>query len=106
MKVSNKKILSVPTNVISGFLGAGKTSAILHLLTQKPKNERWAILVNEFGEIGIDGDLFNGLLDNTNNVFIKEVLTSSESVNLESASAADKRTLLFESFCMLSLIHI
>ncbi len=44
-----EKILSVPTNIITGFLGSGKTSAILHLLTQKPANERWAILVNEFG---------------------------------------------------------
>jgi G3E family GTPase len=73
MKVSNERILSVPTNIISGFLGAGKTSAILHLLNQKPSNERWAILVNEFGEIGIDGTLFSGLLNNKNNIFIKEI---------------------------------
>lgn len=45
----------VPTNIISGFLGVGKTTAILHLLRQKPEHERWAVLVNEFGEIGIDG---------------------------------------------------
>lgn len=73
MKVSNEKIRSVPTNIISGFLGAGKTTAIMHLLQQKPSNERWAILVNEFGEIGIDGSLFNALLKETNNIFIKEV---------------------------------
>jgi G3E family GTPase len=73
VKISNEKILSVPTNVISGFLGAGKTTAIMHLLQQKPSNERWAILVNEFGEIGIDGSLFNGLINNTSKVFIKEV---------------------------------
>ena len=48
----------IPTNIISGFLGVGKTSAILNLLAQKPETERWAILVNEFGEIGIDGSLF------------------------------------------------
>jgi len=69
----NKKILSVPTNVISGFLGAGKSTAIMHLLQQKPSNERWAILVNEFGEIGIDGRLFSALLKETDNIFIKEV---------------------------------
>jgi len=45
----------VPTNIITGFLGAGKTSTILHLLKSKPSHERWAVLVNEFGEIGIDG---------------------------------------------------
>jgi G3E family GTPase len=72
VKVSSEKILAVPTNVISGFLGVGKTSSILHLLKQKPKNERWAILVNEFGEVGIDGSLFSGLINN-NKVFIKEV---------------------------------
>lgn len=73
MSVSTEKIQAVPTNIITGFLGVGKTSAIIHLLKHKPENERWAILVNEFGEIGIDGSLFNGILTKTNNVFIKEV---------------------------------
>lgn len=50
----------IPTNLISGFLGAGKTTAILHLLRQKPADERWAVLVNEFGEIGIDGAILAG----------------------------------------------
>lgn len=45
----------VPTNVITGFLGVGKTTTILNLLKNKPENESWAVLVNEFGEIGIDG---------------------------------------------------
>ncbi len=44
-------------NVITGFLGSGKTTTLLHLLANKPANENWAILVNEFGEIGIDGAL-------------------------------------------------
>lgn len=47
----------VATNIITGFLGSGKTTTILHLLMNKPKNENWAVLVNEFGEIGIDGAL-------------------------------------------------
>ncbi|OEF23144.1 CobW family GTP-binding protein [Vibrio rumoiensis] len=47
----------VATNIITGFLGAGKTTTILHLLKHKPANEKWAVLVNEFGEIGIDGAL-------------------------------------------------
>ncbi|MGH8617162.1 MAG: CobW family GTP-binding protein [Burkholderiales bacterium] len=42
-------------NLITGFLGAGKTTAILHLLAQRPAGERWAVLVNDFGAIGIDG---------------------------------------------------
>ena len=47
----------VPTNIITGFLGVGKTTAILNLLKNKSENENWAVLVNEFGEIGIDGAL-------------------------------------------------
>ncbi|MCW6542857.1 CobW family GTP-binding protein [Yersinia ruckeri] len=45
------------TNLITGFLGSGKTTTIRHLLSQKPEHEKWAVLVNEFGEIGIDGAL-------------------------------------------------
>ncbi|KFX07023.1 hypothetical protein KP22_02740 [Pectobacterium betavasculorum] len=44
-------------NLITGFLGSGKTTTIRHLLSQKPENEVWAVLVNEFGEVGIDGAL-------------------------------------------------
>lgn len=42
-------------HLITGFLGTGKTTAILHLLAHKPADEKWAVLVNEFGEVGIDG---------------------------------------------------
>lgn len=48
------------TNLITGFLGSGKTTSILHLLANKPANEKWAVLVNEFGEVGIDGALLAG----------------------------------------------
>ncbi|MBV4365475.1 CobW family GTP-binding protein [Erwinia phyllosphaerae] len=44
-------------NLITGFLGSGKTTTLLHLLAQKPEGEKWAVLVNEFGEVGIDGAL-------------------------------------------------
>ena len=55
----NKKILqNIPTNLITGFLGVGKTSAILHLMSQKPTNEKWSVLVNEFGSVGIDGAIY------------------------------------------------
>lgn len=47
----------IPTNIITGFLGVGKTTAIKHLLAIKPSDEVWSVLVNEFGEIGIDGAL-------------------------------------------------
>ncbi len=51
-------ISHVPTNVISGFLGVGKTTAILKLFEQKPVAEKWAVLVNEFGKVGIDGQVY------------------------------------------------
>ncbi|REL32237.1 CobW family GTP-binding protein [Thalassotalea euphylliae] len=73
MTQKNDKILAVPTNIITGFLGVGKTSAIMHLLNEKPSHERWAILVNEFGEIGVDGSLFQGSSAADQQVFIKEV---------------------------------
>jgi len=47
------------TNLITGFLGSGKTTSILHLLANKPEHEKWAVLVNEFGEVGIDGALLS-----------------------------------------------
>lgn len=71
--MTKSKLQSIPTNIVTGFLGAGKTSAILNLLKQKPANERWAILVNEFGEIGVDGSLFEGHKTDDKNIFIQEV---------------------------------
>jgi cobalamin biosynthesis protein CobW len=46
----------IPVTVITGFLGSGKTTAIRHLL-QNNHGRRIAVLVNEFGEVGIDGEL-------------------------------------------------
>ncbi len=47
----------VPVNLISGPLGIGKTTAIRHLLENRPEGERWAVLVNEFGLVGLDAAL-------------------------------------------------
>lgn len=49
----------VPCTLVTGFLGAGKTTLINQLLTTKPVDERWALLINEFGRIGIDGAFLN-----------------------------------------------
>jgi G3E family GTPase len=46
--------MRVPTNLITGYLGVGKTTAIIHLLGSRPTGSRWAVLVNEFGEVAID----------------------------------------------------
>jgi G3E family GTPase len=47
----------IPVNLITGFLGVGKTTAVRHLLATHPPDEKWAVLVNEFGEVGVDGAL-------------------------------------------------
>ncbi len=47
----------IPTHLIGGPLGAGKTSLLRELLAQKPAAERWAVLINEFGQIGLDAAL-------------------------------------------------
>ncbi|MEM6455618.1 MAG: GTP-binding protein [Acidobacteriota bacterium] len=47
----------IPVNLISGPLGVGKTTAIRHLLDNRPAGERWAVLVNEFGMVGLDAAL-------------------------------------------------
>ncbi|MGF1650583.1 MAG: cobalamin biosynthesis protein CobW [Hyphomicrobiaceae bacterium] len=46
----------IPCTVITGFLGAGKTTLIQHLL-RNPEGRRIALIINEFGDIGVDGDL-------------------------------------------------
>ncbi len=63
-------IKAIPTNIITGFLGVGKTSLIKQLLATKPADEIWAVLVNEFGEVGIDAGLLNS---SDNGIQIREV---------------------------------
>ena len=50
---------NIPTYVIAGPLGAGKTTLIRHLLAQRPAHERWAVLINEFGLVGLDAALLS-----------------------------------------------
>jgi G3E family GTPase len=50
-------LTQIPTHLICGPLGAGKTSLIRSLMAQKPESERWAVLINEFGQIGLDAAL-------------------------------------------------
>ena len=46
----------LPVTVITGFLGAGKTTLIRHLI-QNPQGRRLAVVVNEFGDVGVDGEI-------------------------------------------------
>jgi cobalamin biosynthesis protein CobW len=49
----------IPATIITGFLGAGKTTLVRHLL-ETARGKRLAIIVNEFGSVGIDGDTLRG----------------------------------------------
>ncbi|MEM7454130.1 MAG: GTP-binding protein [Planctomycetota bacterium] len=49
-----KKGERIPTNLIVGFLGSGKTTAIRNLINGRPDGENWSILINEFGTVSID----------------------------------------------------
>jgi len=49
----------IPATVITGFLGAGKTSTIRHLLATAG-GQRLALIINEFGDLGIDGEILKG----------------------------------------------
>lgn len=55
-------LTKIPVTVITGFLGAGKTSLIRHLM-QNPQGRRLAVLVNEFGTVGVDGDILRSCAD-------------------------------------------
>ena len=49
----------IPATVVTGFLGAGKTTMIRHLL-QNANGKRIALIINEFGDLGVDGDILKG----------------------------------------------
>ena len=49
----------IPATVVTGFLGAGKTTLIRHML-QNAKGKRIALIINEFGDLGVDGDILKG----------------------------------------------
>jgi G3E family GTPase len=49
----------IPVTVLTGYLGAGKTTLLNRILTE-PHGRKYAVIVNEFGEIGIDNDLVVG----------------------------------------------
>jgi cobalamin biosynthesis protein CobW len=57
-----EEYVKIPTTVITGFLGAGKTTLIRHLL-QNAKGRRLALIINEFGDVGVDGELVKGCND-------------------------------------------
>lgn len=53
--------LPIAANIITGFLGSGKTTLIRHVLHHGLKNERVAVIMNEMAELGIDGKVLQGV---------------------------------------------
>ncbi|MBO6852937.1 MAG: cobalamin biosynthesis protein CobW [Marivivens sp.] len=54
----------IPCTVVTGFLGAGKTTLIRHML-QNANGKRIALIINEFGDLGVDGDILKGCGEET-----------------------------------------
>ena len=63
----------IPATVVTGFLGAGKTTLIRHML-QNAEGKKIALIINEFGDPGVDGDILKGCGD--------EVCTEDDIVEL------------------------
>jgi cobalamin biosynthesis protein CobW len=56
------ELTKIPVTIITGFLGSGKTTLISHLM-KNPQGKKLAIIVNEFGNLGIDGDILKNCAD-------------------------------------------
>lgn len=61
------------TLLVTGFLGTGKTTLLRGWLARRPPGERWAVLVNEFGALGVDRALLGGDAADTGEVAVAEV---------------------------------
>ncbi|MDB5849023.1 MAG: cobalamin biosynthesis protein CobW [Rhodoferax sp.] len=105
-------IARIPITLVSGFLGAGKTTLVNHLLAEYP-GEHIGVIVNEFGEVGIDGQLMvaddNPVIEITNGcvcctvrrdlaVAVDEILRASvrpiERLIIETSGLADPAPVL------------
>src|SRR5690606_8325640 len=62
---SSRMTTKIPTTVITGFLGAGKTTLVRHMLAHAPRGKRIALIINEFGDLGVDKDILLGCGDET-----------------------------------------
>src|SRR5258707_6256819 len=59
---TSASLARIPCTIVTGFLGAGKTTLIRHVLANAG-GRRLAVIVNEFGDIGIDGEILKGCGD-------------------------------------------
>ncbi|WNZ23363.1 cobalamin biosynthesis protein CobW [Leptolyngbya sp. NK1-12] len=79
----------IPVTVVTGFLGVGKTTLVRHLLQQNG-GRRIAVLVNEFGEVGIDGELLRAC----------QICTEESAETNQSASASVPQILELANGCL------
>ncbi|SEI37448.1 GTPase, G3E family [Allopseudospirillum japonicum] len=68
-----KPLAHIPTHLISGILGVGKSSALLALIQQQPPEEVWAVLINEFAPAGMDALLLQDQVPQDAKVTFAEV---------------------------------
>ena len=54
--ILDESVQRLPVSILTGFLGSGKTTVLNHLI-QQPELSQTLVLINEFGEIGLDHDL-------------------------------------------------
>lgn len=59
---TSTSLVRIPCTIVTGFLGAGKTTLIRHVLANA-NGRRLAVIVNEFGDVGIDGEILKGCGD-------------------------------------------
>src|SRR5579862_6506507 len=52
----------IPATIVTGFLGSGKTTLIRHLI-RNARGRRLALVINEFGDVGVDGEILRGCGD-------------------------------------------
>lgn len=52
----------IPVTIVTGFLGAGKTTLVRHLI-ENARGRRLALVINEFGDVGVDGEILRGCAD-------------------------------------------
>src|ERR1043165_5863468 len=60
--MTSTSLARIPCTIVTGFLGAGKTMLIRHVLANT-QGRRLAVIVNEFGDVGIDGEILKGCGD-------------------------------------------
>jgi cobalamin biosynthesis protein CobW len=57
--VTSADVAKIPTTIVTGFLGAGKTTLVRNLI-ENARGRRLALLINEFGDVGVDGEILRG----------------------------------------------